>query len=51
MHKSEHRVNPTLMNGAIKVYKLKWGTSSLKSNVEVDLISHYRKSTAFQYHV
>ena len=56
MHKSEHRVNPTLINHANMVYELKARTnktrkctSSLKINSETDLTSQYRESTALQY--
>ena len=57
MHKNEPRANLTLITHAIKVYELKVRTikthkavlAPLKSNFEVDLTSHYKKSTTLQY--
>ena len=56
MHKSELKTHPTLINYAIKEYKLRvWTTRPigasipLESNSEIDSTSHYGESTAFQY--
>ena len=54
MHKTEPKVNSTLITRANKVYELKVRTIGtivvldVKFNSEVDLTSHYRESTALQ---
>ena len=56
MHKSEPRVNPTLIDCTIKIYELEGGLLEpievlpfLESNFDADLTSRYKESTTFQY--
>ena len=54
MHKSEPRVNPTLIDCTIKIYELEGGLLEpievlpfLESNFDADLTSRYKESTTF----